>query len=145
MGWWITPDFRGNGEFIAHAPGGAAHPADIPAGAWRSPLVESDLNRPLHLGFVKDMCAESLSAAGTDAAMQLRPDGHTTYDFSRYVFEPDGLHHGKPTFKARDKTADDDAAGAPREVARAPLNLAVFALICVAVGVVAGAVLARRR
>jgi hypothetical protein len=107
-------------------------------------LVESELHRPLHVGFVKSRRAESLSAAGTDAATPLRPDGHTTYDFSRYIFEPDGLHHGKPAFQARDKTAEDDAAEAPRPLARAPLDLAMLAVICLAVGAVAGAALARR-
>lgn len=88
--------------------------------------------------------ADTLTAAGTDAATKLRPDGHTTYDFSGYIFEQDGLHHGRPAFKARDKTAADDAAEVSRAAGRSPVDLVVVAVVCVAVGVVAGAALVRR-
>lgn len=28
-GWWVTPDFPGNSEFILHASSSVAHPAEV--------------------------------------------------------------------------------------------------------------------
>jgi len=119
-------------------------------GEWRSPLVEIDLNRELRLGFVTRTGSESLRAAGPDAATPMLPDGHTTYDFSRYIFEPAGLHHGKPAFVARDKTSEDkgeegEQGGWRGLFAGAQLSPTVYAALGAAIGVAVTLLLANRR
>ena len=126
-GWWVTPDFPGNQEFILHGPRDTKHPADLAVGEWRSPLVEQQqLKRSLGLGFTQQSGSEALHAEGPasqpepchryyarsltrphlpqDAETNIIPDNASIYIFANYVWIPDGLHHCKPKFKvcARD-------------------------------------------
>ena len=126
-GWWVTPDFPGNEEFILHGPRDTKHPADLAVGEWRSPLVEQQqLKRSLGLGFTQQSGSEALHAEGPasqpepchryyarsltrphlpqDAETNIIPDNASIYIFANYVWIPDGLHHCKPKFKvcARD-------------------------------------------
>ena len=48
-GWWVTPDFCGNNDYILQAQTDCADPSDVSVGDWRWPPTRSNLT-PESLG-----------------------------------------------------------------------------------------------
>ena len=42
-GWWVTPDFCGNNDYILQAQSDCADPSDVGVGDWRWPRTPSNL------------------------------------------------------------------------------------------------------
>ena len=153
-GWWCTPDFVGNNDFILHCATDSADPCACPVGEWRSPHFEnSQLRRRLQLGFMADGAGQ-FCACGDDAGTAIIPDGISRIDLSAMVFKEDGQNHGRPCFRAFPKPVPAAAAAAaageptpatPRRWALSLDNPIVGAALCIALGVVVGAAAARRR
>ena len=111
----------------------------------RSPHFENtQLRRKLTLGFRAEGAGaeRQLCACGDDAATFIIPDGVSKVDLSAVVFREDGMHHGKPCFRA---------APAPPAVVAAPhwtvwlARPAVNAGLCIALGFAVGVAASRRR
>ena len=111
----------------------------------RSPHFENtQLRRKLTLGFRAEGAGaeRQLCACGDDAATFIIPDGVSKVDLSTVVFREDGMHHGKPCFRA---------APAPPAVVAAPhwtvwlARPAVNAGLCIALGFAVGVAASRRR
>ena len=101
-GWWMTPDYVGNNEFILHEHSAATTPADAPVGSWRSPMVEEQqLKRQLQIGFkVAEGTDGVLHIVGPDAETPFMPDGVCKFVLGKMEFRPDGLNHGKISYQA---------------------------------------------
>ena len=96
-GWWVTPDFKGNGEYFLTCGTQAATPDKCERGAWRSPNVEQlQLKRSLDLAFAPDAAAGGLVAAGDDAATPIVPDNIVKVNFSKLP-PNNGMSHPTPT------------------------------------------------
>ena len=129
-GWWVTPDYMGNNEFILHNRTDDDSPTTASSGAWRSVHIEDiQLKRKLDLGF-KATADGTLTACGSDASLAISPDGKLTLTFSELEFVPDGMHHGKTAYKARAKKT----ASVSRDLLSSPV---VHVALGVAVGVLA--------
>ena len=112
----------------------------------RSPHFENtQLRRKLSLGFrAEGTGAErQLRACGEDAATCIIPDGVSKVDLSAVVFREDGMHHGKPCFRAA-PAPPAAAAAAPRWTAWLARPV-VQAGLCIALGVAVGVAAGRRR
>ena len=159
-GWWCTPDFCGNNDFILHCASDRTDPCECPLGDWRSPHFENtQLRRRLQLGFQAEGTGpdRALRVSGTDAAVEIIPDGISRIDFSAMVFREDGLHHGRPCYRAHPKPAvpppdaTKEPASAPVPGTPAPSRWAWLgnpiagAALCIAQGFAMGAAAASRR
>ena len=134
-GWWVTPDFKGNGEYFLTCGTQAATPDKCERGAWRSPNVEQlQLKRSLDLAFAPDAAAGGLVAAGDDAATPIVPDNIVKVNFSKIVWREDGLHHGRPCYIA----AERPVAESPSSSAESASALARHPELAVAIGVAVG-------
>ena len=72
-GWWMTPDFCGNVDFILHCASDVMEPSDSAVGSWRSVHFENtQLQRQLQLGFRLEGDG-TLVACGSDAATAIIP------------------------------------------------------------------------
>eukprot|EP00964_Phaeocystis_antarctica_P066318 scaffold40062_cov67-Phaeocystis_antarctica.AAC.6 len=116
-----------------------------PRQALVSPHFENtQLRRKLTLGFRAEGAGaeRQLCACGDDAGTFIIPDGVSKVDLSTVVFREDGMHHGKPCFRA---------APAPPAVVAAPhwtvwlARPAVNAGLCIALGFAVGVAASRRR
>ena len=75
-GWWVTPDFCGNNDYILHNATDSADPGDVAIGDWRSPHFENtQLRRKLTLGFRAEGTGadRQLCACGDDASTAIIP------------------------------------------------------------------------
>ena len=149
-GWWITPDFIGNNEYVLHnqCDPATVSPAALEVGTWRSPNVEQmQLKRSLALGF-KDDETGCLRVCGSDATTVLSPDGRMQVDLSKLRFMPVSMNHGKTAYEAQLEEAPAAAAAAAVASAPAGTSAALHVAAGVLLGVVATAgvfVLATRR
>mmetsp|Transcript_1444 Transcript_1444/g.4439 ORF Transcript_1444/g.4439 Transcript_1444/m.4439 type:complete len:117 (-) Transcript_1444:74-424(-) len=106
---------------------------------------------PCHRHYARSLTRPHLPQ---DAETNIIPDNASIYIFANYVWTPDGLHHCKPKFKARDLTAEEraqrsgkvgggGAEGGGIVIGRVgPPTLGVLALLVVGVGL--GVALSRR-
>ena len=112
----------------------------------RSPHFENtQLRRKLTLGFRAEGAGaeRQLRACGEDAATCIIPDGVSKVDLSAVVFREDGMHHGKPCFRAA-PAPPAAAAVAPRWTVWLARPV-VQAGLCIALGVAVGVAAGRRR
>lgn len=146
-GWWITPDYIGNNDYIlrAHDSAGASAPSDVAIGGWRSPIIEQGLRRSLNLGF-RDGGGGRLLATGSDVAVPLVPDGACRIDLSKLAWVPDGMNHGRPAFQAQALPPSASAAWTTGTEgdgqAEGGRGAALRPAVAAALGVLAGAAIA---
>ena len=138
-GWWITADYIGNNDFVLTASAKVQSPAEVAVGEWRSPIVETGLRRKLTIGF-ESKDGDKLVAVGADAATPLVPDGMCKIMLSKLVWVQDGIHHGKPSYRAE---ALPDEPSQPRESdERVAAGSGIHPAVYMALGVLGGAALA---
>ena len=112
----------------------------------RSPHFENtQLRRKLTLGFRAEGAGSDrqLCACGDDASTFIIPDGISKVDLSTVVFREDGMHHGRPCFRAA--PAPSAAVAAPRWADRLASRPAVTAGLCIVLGFAVGVAASRRR
>ena len=137
-GWWVTPDYVGNHDYLISSHESADTPDKCSLGSWRSPNVEQlQLKRQLQIGFKASTANGGLTAVGQDANTPICPDHQLRIDFSKMEWRQEGLNHGKPCYVAYDLPQEAPAAKGQAKSDNSPLLQQPAVVL--AVGIAAGA------